>query len=73
MNNPRDEELMAELRSVLPPMGGQALEKDLWPRMLKRMERQPVRLNWFDWVLAGAAAAGFAAFPAVIPWVLFQC
>jgi hypothetical protein len=73
MNEQEKEKLAALLRSALPPMGDRALPGDLWPRMLRRLDRQPVRIAWFDLALAGLAAAGFIAFPAVIPWVLFQC
>ena len=73
MNQQEKEKLIALLQSALPPMGDHALRDDLWPRMLRRLDRRPVRLARCDLVLAGLAAAGFIAFPAVIPWVLFQC
>jgi hypothetical protein len=73
MNEQEKEKLTALLQSAFPPMGDCALRGDLWPRMLRRLDRPPVRIAWFDLALAGLAAAGFIAFPAVIPWVLFQC
>jgi hypothetical protein len=73
MNQQEKEKLSALLQSALPPMGDRALRGDLWPRMLRRLDRRPVQVAWFDLALAGLAAAGFIAFPAVIPWVLFQC
>jgi hypothetical protein len=73
MNQQEKEKLAALLRSALPPTGGCALPGDLWPRMLRRLDRRPMRISWFDLALAGVAAAGLIAFPAVIPWVLFQC
>ena len=72
MNDREKEKLAALLQGALPPMGDHALPGDLWPKMLRRLDREPVRFAWFDFVLAGMAAAGFIAFPAVIPWVLFQ-
>ena len=72
MNDREKEKLPALLQGALPPMGGRALPGDLWPKMLRRLDREPVRFGWFDFALAGMAAAGFVAFPAVIPWVLFQ-
>jgi hypothetical protein len=54
-------------------MGDGAWRGDLWPRMRRRLDHRPVQVAWFDLALAGLAAAGFIAFPAVIPWVLFQC
>lgn len=73
MNQQEKEKLTALLQSALPPMRGCALSDDLWPRMLRRLDRRPVQIAWFDLALAGLAAAAFIAFPAVIPWVLFQC
>ena len=74
MNRQDDrEKLISLLRGAVPPMGDHALPGDLWPKMLRRLDRRPVRMGWFDLALAGLAAAGFIAFPAVIPWVLFQC
>ena len=53
-------------------MGDRALPRDLWPRMRRRLDRRPVQVAWFDLALAALAAAGFIAFPVVIPWVMFQ-
>ena len=72
MNDREKENLTALLQSAVPPMRDRALRSDLWPRMQRRLDRRPVRAGWFDFALAGLAAAGFIAFPAVIPWVLFQ-
>ena len=73
MNQQEKEKLTALLQGALPPIGNRALRSDLWPRMQRRLDHRPVRIAWFDFALAGLAAAGFIAFPAVIPWVLFQC
>jgi hypothetical protein len=72
MNDREKEKLTALLQSAVPPMRDRALRGDLWPRMRRHIERPPVQAAWFDFALAGLAAAGFIAFPAVIPWVLFQ-
>jgi hypothetical protein len=73
MNDREKEKLTALLQSAVPPMGDCAWRGDLWPRMRRRLDHRPVQVAWFDLALAGLAAAGFIAFPAVIPWVLFQC
>ncbi|MCX6629351.1 MAG: hypothetical protein NTW28_17175 [Candidatus Solibacter sp.] len=73
MNQEEKEKLTALLRSAFPPVGDHGLRGDLWPRMQGRLNHRPTRMAWFDFALAGVAAAGFIAFPAVIPWVLFQC
>jgi hypothetical protein len=72
MNDHDREKLAALLKSALPPMRDRALPGDLWPKMLRRLDRRPVRFAWFDFALAGMAAAGFIAFPSMIPWILFQ-
>ena len=72
MNHQDNEKLAALLRSALPPVGATPPSGDLWPRMLRRLDRRPVQFAWFDLALAGLAAAGFIAFPAAIPWILFQ-
>jgi len=72
MNDREKEKLTALLQSAVPPMRDRALRGDLWPRMQRRLDHRPVQAAWFDFALAGLAAAGFIAFPAVIPWVLFQ-
>ena len=72
MNDREKEKLTALLQSAMPPMRDRALRSDLWPRMQRRLDHRPVQVAWFDLALAGLAAAGFIAFPAVIPWVLFQ-
>ena len=71
MNEPLDEKLRSLLSSAFPP-GGEPRE-DLWPRMLDRLNRRETRWSWFDFALGGSAAAVLAAFPQVIPWVLFHC
>ena len=73
MNQQDKEKFTALLQSALPPMRDKALPHDLWPRMLRRLDRRPIRIAWWDFALAGVATAGFIAFPTVIPWVLFQC
>ena len=72
MNQQDKEKFTALLQSALPPVGGSTPPRDLWPAMRSRLHRPPARLAWFDLALAAFAAAGFIAFPAVIPWVLFQ-
>ena len=68
------ESFESRLREVVPPVGQQELRQDLWPRMAERLEKRPfASVPWWDWVLAGAAVAGFVVFPDAIPWALWQC
>jgi len=65
-----------ELRDAVPPLGetghGTELRRDLWPDMLRRLERPPVRVPWFDWALLATAGAAAIFFPALIPALLYH-
>jgi hypothetical protein len=60
------------LRRVLSPMGDVELRRDLWPAMLRRLERPGWRVGWLDWAVAGLAAAWLAAFPESIGGLLYH-
>ena len=64
--------LQALLKSEFPPLQNAALQRDLWPRMLCRLDVQPFRVPWFDWVLAAAVTAALLLFPNAIPALLYQ-
>jgi hypothetical protein len=81
--NDEFEALREKLRSALPPMKDAEPRRDLWPQLLKRMERGrgeastagvpwTLRLPWFDWALLGLAGAAMAFFPALIPVLLYH-
>jgi hypothetical protein len=86
-SNKHDEEierLSETLRNAIPPMGGWAPQRNLWPRMLQRLEGTPessahlhglqwiAGVPWFDWALLGAAAVAMLFFPALIPALLYH-
>ncbi len=73
MNEPDYQKLRSLLRATLPPIGEREPRVDLWPLMLRRLDRQPASAPWFDFVLAGVAAVALITFPQVIPWMLLQC
>lgn len=60
------------LRHALPPVqAGAEPARDLWPRVLKRLDERPAAPPWFDWALfAGLLALG-ASFPAAVPVILY--
>jgi len=62
----------AQLRAALPPRRDLALEADLWPRMLRRLEEAPARFGWFEAVLLGLIAVMLAVFPELIPAILYH-
>jgi hypothetical protein len=78
----RDGGLRERLRGAEPAVDA-GLPRDLWPRMLKRIEEgsagrnRPVRLwpapvPWLDWALIGIVGATLAFFPALIPAILYH-
>jgi hypothetical protein len=73
MNDHKDDkELHALLKQSLPPMENAELQRDLWPQMLRRLDAQPFRIPWFDWVLAAVTAAALLFFPGAIPALLYH-
>ena len=72
--NPNDDKALRDLlKQSIAPVRDAELRRDLWPQMLQRLdEAQPVRVPWFDWVLAALASAALIFFPGVIPAVLYH-
>ena len=72
--NPNDDKALRDLlKQSVAPVRDAELRRDLWPQMLQRLdEAQPVRVPWFDWVLAALASAALIFFPGVIPAVLYH-
>jgi hypothetical protein len=69
----QDESLMKKLlQQSLPPVGAeQQHEQDLWPAMLRRLDRKPASTPWFDWALLAGLAGVVALFPTAIPVLLY--
>lgn len=69
-----ERELQALLKREFPPLQNAELPRDLWPQMLRRLDAQsePLRIPWFDWVLAAAVATVLLLFPNAIPALLYQ-
>lgn len=74
-NETNDKELIALLKQVIDPARDTELRRDLWPRMLQRLEEQPVAVvgvPWFDWALAAILGAVLIFFPGSIPALLYH-
>jgi hypothetical protein len=74
-----NEELNKEVRELLKqsvaPVQDPDLRRDLWPRMLRKLDERPLPLNsvpWFDWLLASFAAAVLLFFPGIIPALFYH-
>jgi len=70
--NERDEALKELLKRATGGPADPELKHDLWPEMLRRLERPPVRIPWWDWALAAALLLCLLLFPETIPAVLYQ-
>jgi hypothetical protein len=66
-----DFELRGFLKKGVPPANTE-LQRDLWPAMLRRMEKSERHVPWFDWVLLGAMTACVLFVPQVIPMLLYH-
>ena len=67
-----DKELRSLLKREFPALQNAEPQRDLWPQMLRRFDAQPLRIPWFDWVLAAAVAVMILLFPNAIPALLYQ-
>jgi hypothetical protein len=70
-----DERMERLLKQSLPPTStqpGAALQRDLWPAMLARLDEISVALPWFDWALLTAVVVWLAIFPRAIPVLLYH-
>ncbi len=71
--NDADREYLAALLREAMPVDTPELETDLWPRMLRELERRNSRAAWWpDLILAAGALLWCVALPAAIPGLLFQ-
>ena len=70
--NERDEALKELLQRAAGGPADRELKRDLWPEMLRRLERPTVRVPWWDWALAAALLLCLLLFPHTILAVLYQ-
>ncbi len=68
----RNEDIRNLLRPAFPAGAEAGPSRDLWPRMLRRLDQGEARPAWLDWVLAAAALAWLLFFPEVIPSLLYH-
>jgi hypothetical protein len=69
--NERDEALKELLKRAAGGPADRELKRDLWPEMLRRLKRPPVRFPWWDWALAAALLLCLLLFPKTILAVLY--
>ena len=71
-NEENNKEMKELLRQAIAPVKNTELRRDLWPSMLQRLGRQPVRVPWFDWALAALLGVVLFFFPQAIPALLYH-
>ncbi len=72
MNEGNDEKIRIVLKRAIPPVENRELQRDLWPRMLRRLEPHPAQMPWLDWALLGFLAVWILLSPEAIPLLLYQ-
>lgn len=65
-------EMKKLLKEALPPVREDELQRDLWPAMVRRLEKPVVRVPWWDWVLLAGASAALLFMPGMIPALLYH-
>jgi hypothetical protein len=70
--NKESERIKELLKAAVPRIAEDAEpSRDLWPDVLRRLDREPVKVPWFDWALVGGLVVLAAAFPTAIPVFLY--
>jgi hypothetical protein len=72
MNHFEDEQFSKLIRDAVEPVGENDLERDLWPRMLQKLDGSRIRFSWFDWVLVSLALLLCLIAPEAIPGLLYN-
>lgn len=71
MKNFDSEEFEKSIRHAIKP-NKHELQRDLWPRMLSRLQPPAIRVPWFDWVLAAIVAIVCLLIPETLGGLLFH-
>jgi len=71
MNESNDKKVQELLKQSLGLTNAE-LERDLWPRMLRRFDERAAAVPWVDWVLLALLALWFFLSPAGIPLLLYH-
>jgi hypothetical protein len=72
MNHQNDDDKIRQLlKQNIRPVN-QELERDLWPQMLRRLEKRPAAVPWFDWALGAVVVLSIIWVPSTIPMLLYH-
>ena len=71
MNEQDDRDLREFVKRGLAPMEAEP-RRDLWPRVLERLDERTGRVPWLDWALLGTLALWLLLNPRAIPMLLYH-
>jgi hypothetical protein len=71
MNERDDRDLREFLKRGLERMETEP-RRDLWPRVLRKMDERTGRVPWLDWALLGTLALWLLLNPRAIPMLLYH-
>jgi hypothetical protein len=75
MDEENNKEIRELLKQAVAPAKDTELRRDLWPEMLRKLDKQPSPVGnvpWFDWALAAILSAVLFLFPGTIPALLYH-
>jgi hypothetical protein len=72
MTETNDRMIRELLRKSIAPVTDLELKRDLWPRMLQKLDERPFGASWLDWVLAALLPLWLILFPSVIPGLVYH-
>ncbi len=69
--NETDQKLRELLKQAVPPVLHPEPRRDLWPQMLRRLEKTSIQVSGLDWALGALLVAGCALFPKAVVGLLY--
>ncbi len=65
MNEHEERQIREALKQSFSPVNA-ALQRDLWPAVLGKLDAHPAPVPWYDWALIGVSASVFLFFPQLL-------
>ena len=72
MNVTDDEQIRKLVENAIAPMREKNLERDLWPRIERRLHEPEIQIPWFDWVLVALVVILCLFMPEAVPGLLYS-
>jgi len=72
MNQPTDDSIRELLRRAVPPCSVDGPAADLWPRVRRRIDREPARPPAGDWLLSAAVVLPCLFRPSLLEFLLLH-